>query len=291
MDQYKLSLLLFGEGFDTTLSFLELVEKCELVGINRLWLAEHYSFGNLWCNPEPLLPLALGSTERLSVGCAGLLMKLHSTLRVANNFKLLATFFSDRVDLGYSAGSTGFNFLDNTFQMGEKDFRNQIKEINSFFLGDARSLFERNIPILPENGENPKQWLLTGGYNSLDLALELGLNLSRSLFHKGVEAMPKKFEIFQFKQQYFDKFGVFPKINLAFSALIHETLSGANKAYQTSIFSSNEFITPNFIGTPQAFLSLLDYYTETFGIDDFTILNLAETVQEKINTLSLLYQK
>ncbi|MHA7632237.1 MsnO8 family LLM class oxidoreductase [Corallococcus sp. M7] len=83
---------------------VELAQHAEALGFSRYWLAEHHELTAAHHAPDMLAALIAGSTERIRVGVAGILLKLHSPMRVAKAFRLMETFFPDRIDLGVGAG-------------------------------------------------------------------------------------------------------------------------------------------------------------------------------------------
>lgn len=287
MKSNSLSLLLFGEGYETPADFVDLVVKAEELDFKRVWLGEHYTFNSLWCNPEPLLPIALSYTSKINIGCAGLLMPLHSPYRVANSFKVLSTFFPERLDLGYAAGHTGHGHLNDFLTNTPKVFSEQITQTHQFLQNDS-SFLKDNIPVSPFMGNLPNEWLLTGGYNSLDLALSLQLNISRSIFHRGVNQSFQKNILHDFRHKFYDMHGFEPQITLAFAGVCHYDKKDAERVYQSSILSKNDFVVPNLIGTPSEFMELMYEYDVNYGINDFVFMNLAEKTSDKVIGMELL---
>ena len=83
---------------------LLLAQEAERLGYSRFWMAEHHELLYAQQAPELMVPLVAGSTERIRVGVAGMLLKLHSPLRVAKAFRLLESVFPGRIDLGVGGG-------------------------------------------------------------------------------------------------------------------------------------------------------------------------------------------
>jgi len=81
-----------------------LAQEAEKLGYSRFWMAEHHELTYAQHAPDIMVPLVAGSTERMRVGVAGVLLKLHSPLRVAKAFRLLESFFPGRIDLGVGGG-------------------------------------------------------------------------------------------------------------------------------------------------------------------------------------------
>ena len=87
-----------------------LAQATERLGYHRYWLAEHHgskSFAG--CSPEILIGHVAAHTSRIRVGSGGVMLMHYSPLKVAENFKLLATLYPGRIDLGIgrAPGSDG----------------------------------------------------------------------------------------------------------------------------------------------------------------------------------------
>ena len=85
----------------------ECVVAAEKAGYSRYWLTEHHNTFLAWGGPELLIGLLAGITGRIRIGSAGILLSYYSPLKVAENFKLLATLFPGRIDMGIARGLGG----------------------------------------------------------------------------------------------------------------------------------------------------------------------------------------
>ena len=112
MKPIRVGLLDFGlrHGKLNSLSVVEdLIDyagRADQLGFSRFWIAEHHvpQTRAAWSNPQALVPLLAGMTQRIHVGVAGILLSLHTPYHVASSFKLLAHLFPGRNDLGVSNG-------------------------------------------------------------------------------------------------------------------------------------------------------------------------------------------
>src|SRR5579859_4681025 len=89
---------------DTVWETIELAQLLESYGYGRYWLAEHHTADVAHSSPEILTPIVAGLTRRIIVGPAGVLLRFHSPLKVAKDFRLLHTLYPGRVDLGLARG-------------------------------------------------------------------------------------------------------------------------------------------------------------------------------------------
>src|SRR5438876_7465144 len=80
---------------------LDLAEACDRLGYHRYWLAEHHSsHGLAGSSPEILIGQVAARTSRIRVGSGGVMLSHYSSLKVAENFRMLETLFPGRIDLG-----------------------------------------------------------------------------------------------------------------------------------------------------------------------------------------------
>src|ERR671933_1553347 len=89
---------------------LRLAEAAERLGYHRYWLAEHHSTSGLaGSSPEVLIGQVAARTSRLRVGSGGVMLSHYSSLKVAEQFRMLETLFPGRIDLGIgrAPGSDG----------------------------------------------------------------------------------------------------------------------------------------------------------------------------------------
>jgi luciferase family oxidoreductase group 1 len=162
---------------------VELAREAEALGYSRYWLAEHHELGLAHHSPETLMGLIAGSTERIRVGVAGILLGLHSPMRVAKVFKVLEAFFAGRLDLGVGAGSAEAPVLaamrDGAPMVGDhrEDYVRRVKALLGFLRGES-------LPINPLGVSPPPVWVLASGSpETASLAASLGTCFGHSLIH------------------------------------------------------------------------------------------------------------
>ncbi len=286
----KLGLLAFdlGDSYDIT-DIVTYAMKAEESNFTRFWLGEHYS-KNLWCNPEPLLPVILGMTEDIKVGAAGILLKLHSSYRVALNFKLLNSFFPNRVDLGLAKGTiipTVTDHLYDAESIKPTPVDQKIQNIFSYY-SDETSFEEKEVFIPPIKYPVPNVWILSISYRTLDLCIQHQCGYSRSLFHSSSNLDFSKDEILKFKESYFKKHGEEPKINIAFSGLIGSSMEDAKKRFSKSAYTNSSVVVPNIIGCKNYFQDKLMSMYEDYGVDEFVFLDLSPTFENKMKNVEIL---
>ncbi|WP_420226167.1 LLM class flavin-dependent oxidoreductase [Pigmentiphaga litoralis] len=86
---------------DAIANSIALAQAVETFGYHRYWFAEHHNTAMLACSaPELLIARAAAATSTLRVGSGGIMLPNHSSLKVAELFRMLEAMFPTRIDLG-----------------------------------------------------------------------------------------------------------------------------------------------------------------------------------------------
>lgn len=167
------------DGAGALAEAVKLAQTAERLGYRRYWAAEHHDMPNLACPaPEILLAHVGAKTERIRLGTGALLLPHYRPLKVAETFRMLASFYPGRVDLGIGRAPGGSahasmalsgNFLDQVRRMPES-----LKEVVSLLQDDYTcegvTVTARPIPPAP-----PELWMLGTNRKSAAYAAELGM--------------------------------------------------------------------------------------------------------------------
>src|SRR5258708_36849879 len=89
-----------GTPVDAIHTTLQTAPVLEGFGYSRYWLAGHHGPFVSHSSPELLVPVLAGLTKKKRVGVAGILLRLHSPVKVAKNLRLLPGLYPRRGDLG-----------------------------------------------------------------------------------------------------------------------------------------------------------------------------------------------
>lgn len=270
-------------------SVIEHAVKVEEAGLSRFWLGEHYG-ATMWANPEPLIPIILGMTERINVGSAGILMNLHSSYRVACSFKLMNSLFPGRVDLGVAKGSATEDILElmHDIQSGmANNTHKKVEDLFSFF-NNEEEYFAKGITVPPYKYPAPNLWLLGLSYSGLKDALKYKSNFSRSLFHNVSNREPLNEELKAYTDQYGEKFGEKPKVNIAVSGVVGKSEIDAKNQHARSMWGKNTFILPNILAGKDKFTDYILQLNENYDVEEIIFLDLSPTLENKFETVELL---
>ena len=293
----KIGLLDFGQRSNSISSIgkvidvMEYADEADELGFSRFWLAEHHNYSNseAWSNPLVLLPLLLNNTERINVGISGILINYYSSYETVMHFKLLANLFPNRVDLGLANGTPPQNIVNLlTDRKDDLTIQNtvprKVKEIFDFFHNEQFIAENEKIVIPPFKGNIPEVYLLGSTFNFLNVSLDYKFNFSKSIFHDRKSFVSQKDEVLKFKDDFFEKYGIIPKINVAFTGVCASKEREAKKIVKENPF---DLINP-IVGTKEIFIDKLNSMKEFFGVDEFIFHNASLVNEQKIESINLL---
>jgi luciferase family oxidoreductase group 1 len=157
-----------GRSPDTSIrESLALAKHCEALGYARYWCAEHHnSASQAGTAPEILISAIAATTTRIRVGSAGVMLPHYSSLKVAEQFRLLEAIAPGRIDLGLgrapgSDGRTAFA-LNPLAETAADHFPAQVRDLLAWLAGEK--LVEghpfRDIIAQPVGPMLPEVWVL-----------------------------------------------------------------------------------------------------------------------------------
>ncbi|MCY0963830.1 MsnO8 family LLM class oxidoreductase [Parathalassolituus penaei] len=168
---------------------LELARLCDELGYHRYWVAEHHDSQH-FANPCPeiMVGAVAAVTRRMRIGSGGVMLSHYSPYKVAECFRMLATLYPDRIDLGVgrAPGGTGLasRALAFPYSPHHGDLYPQQAQMLSGFLRDG--LPDQNpfhsLRVMPDNEPTPELWMLGSSGGSAGLAGHLGYNLALARF-------------------------------------------------------------------------------------------------------------
>src|SRR6267142_937930 len=163
------------DAIHTTLQSAPLLEG---FGYSRYWLAEHHGPFVSHSSPELLVPVLAGLTKKMRVGVAGILLRLHSPLKVAKNFRLLEAVYPGRIDLGIARATTKpeQEVLLREGNRCEVDFEKKVGELVSFMRENSGEFAN------PQDVGSPPIWMLGSNTTSMRLASAHGTSFCYAAF-------------------------------------------------------------------------------------------------------------
>ena len=174
---------------DALMESIELARHVEALGYRRYWLAEHHATPALAGSaPEIMIARIAAETSHIRVGSGGVMLSHYSSLKVAEQFRMLETLYPGRIDLGIgrAPGSdqlTAAALAHGPGALGIEHFPNQIADLIGYFEHTipADHPFSR-IRLMPHGETLPEIWVLGSSDQSAIFAAYFGRALSFAHF-------------------------------------------------------------------------------------------------------------
>ena len=212
---------------------IELAAATESMGYKRYWLAEHHSLPNFaGTSPEVLIGLVAARTKTIHVGAGGIMLSHYSSFKVAENFRMLASLYPGRIDLGVgrAPGSDQMTMAALSYPNRPPDITHYPRQVQDL-LGHLRGNLEPEHPFSgikagpspPRPDGVPEVWLLGSRYESCMMAAQMGLPFAYAhFFGLGVEEGPAIVESYK-KNFQPSEYLPEPKINVGVQVLCADT--------------------------------------------------------------------
>ena len=161
---------------------IALAQYCEALGYSRYWCAEHHnSDSQAGTAPEILMAAIAATTKRIRVGSAGVMLPHYSSLKVAEQFRVLDAIAPGRIDLGLgrAPGSDGMTAyaLNPRAETAADQFPAGVRDLLSWIAGEK--LVEghpfRDIRAMPQGPTAPEPWILGSSDYGAQVAAYFGL--------------------------------------------------------------------------------------------------------------------
>ena len=218
---------------------VRLAQACEQWGYKRYWVAEHHNSSGLACTaPEILIGQIAANTKTIHVGSGGVMLTHYSALKVAEQFRMLETFYPGRINLGIgrAPGSDQLTISALAYPKVPVDvqhFPQQVVDLIGYLSGTL-SEGHRFSELKAQPGAPPEHipeiWLLGSSDYSAQLAAVLGLPFAfADFFGHTADHGPLVADIYrtQFKPSgYIQE----PQLNVALQVVCADTQERANFA-------------------------------------------------------------
>lgn len=170
---------------------VDLARHLDTLGYGRFWLAEHHNTSSFaGAAPEILIGHIAAHTNHMSIGSGGIMLPHYSPLKVAEQFRMLATLAPGRIDLGIGRAPGGDARVAAALQPGPKAwppevFPQQLEMLIQFLedanglSGDAGGFAEdhpyQGLHAQPMGEERVPIWMLGSGGDGAYHAAQYGL--------------------------------------------------------------------------------------------------------------------
>ncbi|WP_127593427.1 LLM class flavin-dependent oxidoreductase [Paenibacillus lautus] len=310
--QLKLSVLdlvpRFGESsFEEALQqAVTLAQKVEAWGYGRYWAAEHHDLEHLSCaSPEILLAHIGARTTRIRLGSGAVLLPHYSPLKVAENFRMLASLYPGRIDLGIGRAPGGSAHtsmaLSGNFLGHVADLPQRIRALTELL--EDRYRYE-DVPVAakPVPATPPVMWMLGTNTKSAGYAAEFGTGYVFGQFMSdtdGAEVLQAYREAFLPSAHLQE-----PCAMVAVSVVCAETEEQAKKLAaqiprpgQRTVPtdpSGSDSSDPSqrlIIGTPASVRNRLQHMAEQYRCDEFLIVTPVSDYNARLESYRLLMEQ
>ena len=163
---------------------VELAQVAERLGYARYWVAEHHNSASFsGTSPEVLVGQIAANTSSIRVGSGGVMLTHYSALKVAEQFRVLDSFYPGRIDLGIgrAPGSDQLTAAALAYPRLQPDagkFPQQVMDLLGFLSGQL----DGDHPFAgvaaqpgPASETTPEVWLLGSSHYSARLAALIGM--------------------------------------------------------------------------------------------------------------------
>ncbi len=172
-----------GRGPDDAIrESLALAQHCEALGYGRYWVTEHHnSHTHAGSAPEILIAAIAATTKRIRVGSAGVMLPHYSSLKIAEQFRVLEAIAPGRIDLGVgrAPGSDGLTAraLNPNAAEAADYFPAQVRDLLAWVGGEP--LVDnhpfRTVTAQPTGATTPEVWVLGSSDYGAQVAAHFGL--------------------------------------------------------------------------------------------------------------------
>ncbi|MDX8045851.1 LLM class flavin-dependent oxidoreductase [Gracilibacillus sp. S3-1-1] len=156
-----------GDSPEQTLAnTLELAKWTEELGFHRYWVAEHHNTNGLASSSPQIMMTRIASvTNTIRVGSGGVLLPQYSPYKIAEDFKTMAGFFPNRIDLGVGRSPGGSQLtrsaLTDNQNKSLNDFPRQLNDLQGFLHNSLPREHEfRMVKAGPRVDKLPPLWVL-----------------------------------------------------------------------------------------------------------------------------------
>lgn len=161
---------------------IELAKLADELGYTRYWAAEHHDLPGL-ASPAPDIMLGMigQQTDRIRIGAGAVLLPHYKPFNIAERYNLLASLFSNRMDLGIGrapGGSAEVTMaLSDNFLESVRKMPGSLDELLSFLNHDfPKDHMYAKISPSPVPSAAPVPWLLGTSEKSAILAAKKGIS-------------------------------------------------------------------------------------------------------------------
>jgi luciferase family oxidoreductase group 1 len=263
----RLGVLDFGD-----LDPVELAPHADELGYSRFWLAEHHEGYGHYADPLLMSMVIGGITRNVRVGPAGVLLRFHAPLAIAEGARCLESVYAGRVDLGLAVGTAADNYrdalLDGRPDSSRADLDRRTREVCSYLRDEAP------IAAIPRHDGLTPVWVLGGSRASAELAGSLGAAFCASLIHRPT---PPDRDVLEVYRAAFRPSREVPEPSCSILTA---------GACGTEVGATTIQVQVTFRGSPDACRDRLDELSDQYRTDEAIVVDLSGDLESRFASLA-----
>jgi luciferase family oxidoreductase group 1 len=269
----------------------EMIALAEAQGYARYWLVEHHESHYAWASPEVMLGVLGQRSSTIRIGSGAILLPLYAPLKVAELFRLLATLYPGRVDMGVCASvpmdPVAHQALTDGSPRAPEDYGRKLSELLAYVAGDFPPEHRFAAGATPCGPARPQPWAMGTGRGTMTLAAANGTALSYSLFHRSSGEDPALLA------EYRDRFhpGALlgePLTGIAVSVIVAETAIAAERQRERVTAELQGSMRVNVSGTPRDCAEQLTALAARYRTHEIVLHSLWEDPARRAASVALL---
>ena len=300
----------------------ELAKLADELGYTRYWLSEHHNSKTLATgSPEVMIARLGAETKNIRLGSGGMMMPNHSTLRVAENFRVLEGLYPNRIDLGMGRAPGGdrltAHLLNPSNKFDPQEYIQQLRDLKHLLNDEPlEGISEVSVNAIPMIHTSPDLWILTSSGESALIAAHFGMAMSFAQFINpigGAQAIQNYKAKFQPSAELSEpqtSVGIFgfcsddeEKVKRVQALMDYRLLSFErgqfNKLFSYDDIKNEEYDAQEWqrvlhnrqrmaVGSPQQMREKLELICEEFDTDEIIMSTFTETKEDRFNSYRLL---
>jgi luciferase family oxidoreductase group 1 len=180
---------------------VELAVTCERLGYERFWVSEHHALPTIVGSaPEVLMAAIAASTSRIRVGTAGVMLPHYSSLKVAEQFRVLDALAPGRIDLGVGRAPGGDMrtalALNPNASHAADQFPQQVIDLQAWTAGVRHQGISAH-PLPAPGGQPPEIWILGSSDYGAQLAAHLGMPYAFAYFFMDGQGVEQALDLYR----------------------------------------------------------------------------------------------
>jgi len=182
---------------------IALARHCDRLGFHRYWVSEHHGSESIvGTAPEILMAAIAATTARIRIGSAGVMLPHYSSLKVAEQFRVLEAIAPGRIDLGVgrAPGTDQLtSYALNPNANAAEDFPRQVFELQAWVSDQPLQPGHPfgSIKAQPRGPTAPELWILGSSDYGAQLAAHFGLPYAFAYFFSDGQGVERALQLYR----------------------------------------------------------------------------------------------